>query len=467
MAVEHPQFPPESNQTTYAKWFLPPRAVILGLGFVFIAWLAHTLALRICSALSISGCPPHWPISVFDFRAPPRLYYPNLTHVLAAVATCAVFFLALRILKKSRYRISFVVVFGFALILGSNLVQGWQYGLRRPIDGLGIRTNQYYHDALKIQDPVDFFRHYPIRQLTLQNHSRSHPPGAIMTIYFLSKLLEAPAFIALAICLIAILISGVSLYSLMREELDTSSAGYLTFLFFALPAIQIYYLATLDALVVALILALFALVIPRRTPIVAVAGGLVLVLLSMLTFLFVFVVPPMLYYWLKSSPRTRNIPVALGTFVLAHLLIFHLTGFSYVQSFLTASRLENPNGYGLFFEPLSFIMIRFEGLAELLLFAGPFVLVAAYCGWRLRGENTRLMSITSAGIVTLVALMVAGVYRTGETARAAMFMYPLLIFPVGTILKKVFSWDSPQARLLLAVTFSQGIIMQLIANYFW
>lgn len=467
MASERLQAVPESNGQGYARWFLPPRAIGVGLGFVLAAWLAHVLALRICAALSIEGCAAHWPISVYELRAPPDFYYLNQNHVLAAIAAFAIFAGSLWFFRKLRYILPAVVLVGFILILGSNLTQGVMYGLRKPIDGLGLRTNQYYHDALKILDPVEFFQNYPVHQPTLQTHSRSHPPGAILTMYFLIQLLGAPALIALAICAIATPIAGISLYSLLREEFDSPDAGYLTFLFLLIPAIQIYFLATLDALVVAMMLAVFALVVPRRSPVLAAAGGLVLVLLSMLTFLFVIAVPPVFYYWWRSSRRTRGIPLALGTFVLAHLLILRVTGFSYVQSFITASRFENPNGYGLLLDPSSFIMIRIEGLAEFMLFAGPFVLVAAYAGWKVRGQDRRLLSLTSAGIASLLAIMAAGAYRTGEAARAAMFMYPLLIIPIGALLKNEFSWDSSQARLILTATFFQGILMQLAANYFW
>jgi len=68
---------------------------------------------------------------------------------------------------------------------------------------------------------------------------------------------------------------------------------------------------------------------------------------------------------------------------------------------------------------------------------------------------------------SLMAMMLAGVYRTGETARAAMFIYPLLIPSVGMIFPPELISVNRKATMFIATLFFQGLIMQLIGDYFW
>ena len=206
-------------------------------------------------------------------------------------------------------------------------------------------------------------------------------------------------------------------------EFSQPLSGYLTFLVLLLPAIQIYFMASLDALITSFILAYFALVFARKGALYAVIGGLMLTLLSMTTFAFVFVIPPALGYWFYSGRRNNTVLWSFLVFAITHLFIWAATGFSYVESFQIASAFENPNGYRLIAEPANFILTRLEGLF--------------------------------------------GVFRTGETARAAMFLYPLSIFPIGIAINEFSSWRSNQARFILIALFAQGIAMQFIGDYFW
>ena len=59
-----------------------------------------------------------------------------------------------------------------------------------------------------------------------------------------------------------------------------------------------------------------------------------------------------------------------------------------------------------------------------------------------------------------------GAYRTGETARAALFMVPFLVLPIAG---RIASMDSGGGdfRRLAAVVFLQALGMQLVADYWW
>lgn len=102
---------------------------------------------------------------------------------------------------------------GVVLIAGLTLIHGVQVGFYAPIAGdaqtgvlvpNSLEGQEYYHDALpKVADPADFFRRYNEIQPTLNRHSHTHPPGAVLTLYFLAKVLKDPALIALFIMITA------------------------------------------------------------------------------------------------------------------------------------------------------------------------------------------------------------------------------------------------------------------------
>ncbi|MCH8288217.1 MAG: hypothetical protein IID12_03800 [Candidatus Marinimicrobia bacterium] len=63
-------------------------------------------------------------------------------------------------------------------------------------------------------------------------------------------------------------------------------------------------------------------------------------------------------------------------------------------------------------------------------------------------------------------MFLAGAYRIGESARAAMFIYPYLLFPVISHLKEI-NAEMYERNQLLALVFVQALVMQLFGDYFW
>src|SRR5437764_144201 len=68
-----------------------------------------------------------------------------------------------------------------------------------------IEGQEYFHDALAVTDPVDFLRRYNELQPTLHRHAHTHPPGAVLTLYFLEKIFGDAAIVALAVMLLALI----------------------------------------------------------------------------------------------------------------------------------------------------------------------------------------------------------------------------------------------------------------------
>lgn len=356
---------------------------------------------------------------------------------------------------------------GALLILGTNLVHGWDGGFVQPISGGGLNGIQYYHDAVRVTDPGAFFRGFAQIQPNLGVHSRTHPPGAVLVIYLLLQVLQDPGAVGLALALVSTVVSGASFYGLLRRErLPEELRGYAVSLYLLTPAVQVYYAASIDALLAALLLGALYCVLNRRRGL-AVAAVLLLYGASLLSFGALFALPV-----LAGLVAMRRVTLPRGAAVLLalvglHGIVYAATGFDYLRSFRIASVLENPQGFRLLSEPVGYAITRVQGVLEILVYFGPFLALLAARGVRaLRTGLPELWPLAPLGAGTLLAMFATGAFRTGETGRACLFVYPYVLLPVVAWLAA----RPPQAgerRILAAVVFGQAVLMQVAGSHFW
>jgi len=412
-------------------------------------------------------CPYYYPISVFNLRL------PGLEHLAIAGILVIVSFFSVRYIESKKFNLTPVILFGAMLIAGSTLIQGISVGFYAPIAG-DARTGtlipytsdgqEYYHDALGVTDPVDFFRRYNEIQPTLHQHSHTHPPGAVLTLYVLEKLFRDPALIALVIMLFATITTVFFFHRLMLTEVSGETARYMAFLLVLLPAIQIYYLATLDALITALLtgtIYLFCFGAGRRASVGAIC---MLTASFLLSFASLFILPVLVGFDLIVRRSLKRSFIIIGGLLTAHIL-FYLLGYNAVQSFRTASLFENPDGFMLFADPVNYLFTRVEDVAEITLFFGPFLLVLLLRGLK-DFRFSPLNVLTVLGCATLLGMYLTGAWRTGETARACAFIYPYLLFPVGRYLEDINAGADERLQLAFLV-FSQSIVMQTFGRFHW
>jgi hypothetical protein len=245
-------------------------------------------------------------------------------------------------------------------------------------------------------------------------------------------------------------------------------AGYVTLLFVLMPVVQIYYLASIDALIASLLLGVLYLSLFAKPSVWATLGSvLFLFLASFLTFGFVFVVPVVVGFELIRRHGVRRFGTALLGLVLIYLLVNRFCGFNYLHSFAIASTDQNPQGFRLLVEPATYFFTRLEGIAEIALFLGPFLAALAIRGLRMTKRlGSDLLLLAWLGISTLLVMLLAGVFPTGETARACLFVQPFLIFPVAVYLREAGATDKDQA-VLLHLVFAQTLLMQTFGTFAW
>ena len=398
-------------------------------------------------------------------RVPPNFEYPSPLHLLVGVISLGVFAVALHALRRTGYRPALAGVFGLSLLLATTLTHGWQFGFVRATAGIGNLRQEYFYDASEIGDPIEFIREFPARQAELSLHSSTHPPGAVLAFFLLQRLVRDPALIAITIAAISSTLTAIFLVKLVSAAHDRPIAGRTLFLYFLIPSVQIYYAASLDALIAPLVLG-SCVILFSNSPKWWVASVLCLLSASFLSFGALFVLPVVAVFevWQHRRPwRTLLLAACLLLFYAALNTAF---GFNYLRSFAIASGLENPDGFRLLAEPANYLMTRVEDVAEVVLFFGPFlslILLSAVLETGARSPLNRL-SLVACGSFLLVLL--TGAYRTGETARAALFMVPFLVLPIAG---RIASMDSGSGdfRRLAAVVFLQALGMQLVADYWW
>jgi len=446
-----------------------PRDVLL-ITAVFVAalgagWGAAQGVRLACARMNLSpDVPSKWPLSMFRLMLPGRGGSP---WDLAAAAGIAVGFWAT---VRWAWRgvtgsLAGVVAAGLLLVVATNLIHGPDYGLVHP----HTEGHQYYHDAREIASPGAFLATFNDRQPELGWHSRTHPPGAVLAIWALGKLVGPPWAVSLAIAALAVVLTAWFFRGLLVRHVEDDVARYATLLLLLLPAVQIYYCAALDALMAALMLGVLWAVGHSRDGVAVAAGAACLFGASFLTFGACFLGPVLMGYEVFAPRSVRRSVAMLLAVGLIYLAMASMCGFDYLRAFRTASALENPGGFLLLADPVSYVMTRLENIAEILVFLGPFLLVLLVRGGGAARSDSRyrgLGLLAVLGVGTLLAMFATGAFRTGETARACLFIYPYLLLPVAAVLDH----ERPEPadrRLLVWLVFGQALVMQAIGGYFW
>jgi hypothetical protein len=448
---------------------LSPRSVLLWFGIgtaILIATHLASQALRDC-CFPTADIPPWWPVGVFF----PRWHKPfsEPWRTAAALGAVLAYLPIARLALAPRYaRLSTVLFGGLLLILASTLVQGSYQGVAGPVGGWLHGGIQYYHDALLVRSAGAFLNDFNFIHPDLAVHSKTHPPGAVLLYYALHELFRSPWSIGLFLTFASVLTAGVSFYGLATWFVHSRAALGALWIYLCIPATQLYFCSSLDALIAGLCLASVAALLVCKRPLLAgILSGTLLYVTSMLTFAFLFVVPVAIIGERLTRHTSSRSGAMLITFVACHYVVAACTAFDYPSAFLFASRSENPHGWMALGEPINFAFTRIESLMELALFLGP---IAAALLWRAHRfppqSRERLLvhlALTAYGV--FLAMLLAGAYRTAETARAAAFMYPFLMLPVAAHLGRMTT--HADVRGVAHLCFAQAVAMQLAGTYFW
>jgi hypothetical protein len=411
---------------------------------------------------------PAWfPISIFYG---PTIHYTGILYLLIFLA---IFFVAYR--YSSRLSLLFVFLLGLLLIIFGNLGQGsWDAAFLQPF----YKTDhQFYHDALLIDSWPKWLASFNANQQNLFIHTKTHPPFAVLLHYFfLANSGNSLPVLSMAFVLLSSMSIVLLWYILKAFDVPLGKRNLLAILFAVIPAVNIYGAVCLDGVVLTCSLLFFwGVVLILKSKDVPMRGFLLvligLISANLLTYggLFLFAAAGILALGEFILRRKTNLAVVLTfstvVFIIVCFSLNILFGYNHLQGLQTASAIENPDGLLLIVAPLRYLSTRIEDVSEILLFLSlgflamlihPGMLGFSWSDWRQK-LNVRIML---AGIIALVAVLLSGAYKTGETARGALYIYPYLMMAL-------IDTDMETVKTLLPLAALQTCIMQLIAGYFW
>lgn len=358
------------------------------------------------------------------------------------------------------------------IILLGNLSQGsLHYTFLRSF----IDTDfQYFHDVIQIKNGYDFIAHYNTIQDTLTMHAKTHPPFAVWIQYILYTFFNK-SVLGLSIGLSVLgLMSFIPLYKILTYfNLEKSRKNLLIIIFALIPAVNIYSIVSIDAvfLFFSLIFLYGTLLISKSTKInwfgilVTVIG---FTLANSITFSGTFLACIAAILSIFDLIKHKNYYplynfIIVGILFLIILFISNiLLDYNHIEAFLNASKLENPNGFRGFEQPLVYIFTRIENISEILLFLsfGFFAYLFIPKNLNLQKQDISFyLPIIAFG--SLLLMFLTGAYGTGETARACLYIYPfflLLLIRIATV----------QTLLNIAyIALFQTFFMQMVGDYFW
>jgi len=427
-----------------------------------IAVLLINLTAKVISLYLDFGFSTYWPFGIFH----PRV--PTIENFIIGLLSMAVFIAIIQYYSKILSRTTYFYGTIILLILLSNSIQGFEEGFKRPVSGGENKQIQYYHDALEIESSASFLKNHTELLPELRQHSKIHPPGAPLFYYFADKVGLEDWMISILILLLSAAISMLALRHLLSIYFPDEDVQFGLFLYFLLPSVQIYYLSTIDALVTSfLLLTLSFYLISEKKPYHLLSTIFALSAALFLNFASTFIFPVIFGYEFFRKKRLNKSFIILWGVILTYLILYVTSGFNFIDSLLTASKIENPNGFRLFHEPIKYIFSRIESTIEPLIFFGPFLIILFKGGLLILKKNKPDLYLMSLlGIGSLFLMFLAGAYRIGESARAALFIYPYLLFPVIAYMSEI-GKDVNERKQLLFLVFAQVLFMQLSGSFFW
>ena len=396
---------------------------------------------------------------------------PTIFGILIAISVFIGFLFVLKIRSIYEINIYYIIVIAILLIIGTNIFHGIWKAFVTPNEGHG--GLMFYWDAIEIEDPITYLRTYNERQIKMESHTRSHPPGAVLFYYLLYKIFIISGLMSLAILIISTIFSAFFLYNILKREINEELSLYVTFLFFLIPAVQVYYLANLYAIIATLYLGVIYFYMHPNNRINLIGTISLISLSAFLTFMVIFIIGVLFCYELLRSYKTKSIKnfknfylILLSLFVLFTIFLV-VFDFNYIVSFLYTSREVNPQGFRLIADPWDYFKTRVEDILEILFFFGPFLFLLFIRGFPIMKKDfPDFYQLVISAIFFLLLLFSLGVYQTGETARGCLYIYPFLIFPVAFYLNEM-DYSLAEKNKLLILVFVQAIIMQLIGYYKW
>lgn len=426
--------------------------VILGasVGAVAVTALAWWLLGRHFVSPWGAALTEQWPFSLVSWRTSSPLERGALVLSLTSYGGLLLWSLHRRLAWHT------VFVCGYAILLLFSLGHGVREGIVQPVHEWG---HGYPSDLDRVGSVGGFLSRFNEIQLSLGNHGRTHPPGAVLAFFLLAAVSGEGIFLSLVLAALGWLVTSRYLWLFLRRELgDTIDPSRATVVFLGIPSVLLYTMTSLDALIAGLMLgAAYHFLDPRGMRGIVLAWGCAAAA-SFITFGALWIFPVLGATELLNDRSLRRSAVLVLMTALLYGLLHATFDFDYVEALSAASRLENPDGYWLLADPVGWAGSRVGALLEIALLFSPVLCAALVPGVRLLFTlRPRIARLCLAALVALPAYLATGVLPTGEGARCCLFVVPLFFLAVSACLARASAGRWVAVGLAVA---GQGVLLQ-------
>lgn len=426
------------------------------------AWVILIILYRIIYVCTDLDVPKWFPISVFYG---PKLNISGLPYAIAFLAI-----LSIAIWKIDSINAFFTGLIGGTLIVLGNLIQGSFY--KAFISPFVAMHNQYYYDAIKVNNWIDWLANFNANQLTLADHSQTHPPFAVL-IQKLFLWIARDSVSGLAIIISILSISTLFLMYFIFKYLGVESkqSKLLLLLYSVIPAINIYSIVCLDGLILATsTLFLLGVVVILKRPqekwlgYSCLAFGLISTSLLTFSSLFLFAVGILIaaYEFLINKKKDLLIGMLGAIFLFGIILLVLKFGFHYnhIYGFITSMKHEQLVGIKFSNSFINYFLTRVEDVFEILLLLSLGILSVIFPLKVKDWKTNKSFLIAISAMIVILGVFLNGTFRTGETARGCLFIYPFLLLLLTEKPSRILSYMILMAGL-------QTVLMQFLGGYFW
>jgi len=402
---------------------------------------------------------------------------------------------------------------GFLAVLLINvtvaMMDGTPAAIWKPFDRPGA---EYFSDVPAVKGVGSFLHGYVENRERYSIHTRTHPPGAVLFLYFVNRLI-APGIVPAAWSAVIVTATGIVPFYLLARRLAGERVARLAIALYPIaPSLVLFGATSMDGIfLVPLLWSVYFLqraitlppspctqgegwgggrtLIGRRNPhpgpppeykgrgfiFHAIAAGIALTISLMFSYVTVCIgVMMLIYAILELAENPNRLWRVAGSFAICAILILgllatihHLTGFNYLACFKASRSYDH---YSMQTFSISFgryLDISFSNLIAFLIGVG----LPAIVLW---GRETieslnRRTSADRFNIALVISVLIFSFARlfTHETERVWLFFIPpALIAAASRIARR----DDDKARLLewtMCLSFAQAWLFQLLLFTIW
>lgn len=336
------------------------------------------------------------------------------------------------------------------------------------------RTDLEYYGDVPLVNGVGFFRflkNYPKPEIfdQLSLHSKTHPPGGVIFLWFVSKIFGRGLLAASLATIGFTSLTIIPFYILSKEIYNESVAKNAIMIFLVMPNFVMFTTTSMDGVFSVFSIVsvyLFFKMLHSTDLKISIAFGISMAFGFMLSYSSIFVglffAVYALLIWQFDCENfdivLKRIIIAFASFVGFFILIFLVSGFNIGES-LIRSIQKDAEMMGSGYESLlRYFLISIGNLSAFMIGIGlPIVIL---WGQNINNYWREKDLFPIAFLISLLVIAFSTLY-TMEVERIWIFMAPFVVLPIAKLTSRA------ELRCVIALLSAQLIIMEIFFNTYW